>query len=188
MSIMELSTFESGILLWIQENLRGAWDKIVVFITFLGDAGWFWIALTVLLLIIRKTRIRALGPAFALAIDVIVCNVTLKNLFMRPRPYVSFDFLVPLGHLDNETSFPSGHTCSSFAAAAAIYFMYGKKAGIPAFILASLISLSRLYVGVHYPTDILAGVIVGVLCGLAGAAICKAITKKVEKKKATEQK
>ena len=107
---------------------------------------------------------------------------------MRPRPYVSFDFLIPLGHLDNETSFPSGHTCSSFAAAAAIYFMYGKKAGIPAFILASLISLSRLYVGVHYPTDILAGVIVGVLCGLAGAAICKAITKKVEKKKTAEQK
>ena len=173
-----LSQFESGILFWIQENLRGAFDGAALFISQLCDYGWFWIALTLLLLCIRKTRSRALGSAFSLAFAVISCNLCLKQLISRTRPYLLFDCLVPLGRPEQDTSFPSGHTCSSFAAAMAITCMFGKKAGIPAFVLATLIALSRLYLGMHFPTDVLAGAILGVGCGLAGSAITKAILRK----------
>ena len=173
-----LSQSEAGILLWIQTHLRGGMDGVMLFITALADYGAFWLALTALLLVIRKTRARALGPAFSLALGFAACNLLLKPLIQRPRPYLSFDFLVPLGRLEKDTSFPSGHACASFACAAAVAAMYGKKAGIPALILAALISLSRLYVGVHYPSDVLAGALLGTLCGLVGAWLARRVTAK----------
>ena len=81
-------------------------------------------------------------------------------------PYVTFEALEILIDQPGEFSFPSGHTSSSFAFAFAVYLLLPKKYGIPAMVLALLIGLSRLYVGVHYPTDILGGILVGCLCSL----------------------
>ena len=93
--------------------------------------------------------------------SLLVNNMILKNLVARTRPYEAVDGLQRLIEAQRDLSFPSGHTGSSFAAAVIIYLTCPKKIGIPAMILAVLIALSRLYVGVHYPTDVLAAVVTG---------------------------
>ena len=99
--------------------------------------------------------------------DVVLCNGILKNLVGRIRPFdvnTSIQLLVARPH---DYSFPSGHTAASFAAAVILFLQLPKKYGIPALILAVLISFSRLYLGVHYPTDVLAGAVSGTLIALA---------------------
>ena len=161
---------EATILLWIQENLRADWlTPVVKGITYLGEAGWFWIALTILLLCLPKTRKIGLCMAVALIFDLLSVNLFVKNLFMRTRPYEVIDGLTRLVGEQSDFSFPSGHTAASFAASVVLLLRAPKKLSVPMFILAILISLSRLYVGVHYPTDILGGLLAGVLAGFLGA-------------------
>ena len=108
----------------------------------------------------------------ALALGFIVTNLILKNCFERVRPYDQFQDLILLIRKQSDFSFPSGHSCSSFAVSMTWYHYLNKK-GIGRFsvILASLIAFSRLYVCVHFPTDVIVGVLVGIL---ASVAICKA--------------
>ena len=101
--------------------------------------------------------------AAALLGSLIINNHIIKNLVQRPRPFVTFTDIQILIPTPSEFSFPSGHTASSFAAAAVFYRFLPKQLGIPAVVLAGLIGFSRLYVGVHYPTDVLAGMLMGVL-------------------------
>lgn len=131
------------------------------FITHLGDSGFIWIVIGVLLLFFKKTR----KCGFLVLMSLLVCSVfalgIMKPFFGRVRPFAErgiTPFIPPPGG----ASFPSGHTSSSFAAAYAI-FSFSKKFGIFAFILAGLIAVSRLYFLVHYPTDVLGGIIVGLL-------------------------
>jgi len=141
-------------------------DALMVFVSWLGNNGLIWILVTVGLLIHPKTRKYGFVCAAALLLSLLFCNVILKNLVARPRPYDTLDWLNPLVKPLSDYSFPSGHTSASFASATAIFFSgLNKKWGIAAFILAALISFSRLYVGVHYPTDILGGIFTGVLSG-----------------------
>lgn len=158
---------EETILLWIQEHLRNPYlDPVVVFITHLGDSGWFWVVLTVILLIFQKTRKAGISSALALVFSLLINNVCLKKLVGRIRPYDQIESLTRLVEEQVDFSFPSGHSAASFAAAFAIYLNLPKRYGLPALALAGLIALSRLYVGVHYPTDVLFGAISGILCGL----------------------
>lgn len=163
------STFlqiDGGVLLFLQEHVRMPFlNTIMTGITTLGDHGMIWILFTILLLIPKKTRKAGLVSAMALIGSLLFNNLLIKNLVQRPRPYVTFADLQILIPKPSEFSFPSGHTSSSFAAAAAICACLPKKYGIPAMILAALIGFSRLYVGVHYPTDVLAGAILGILLG-----------------------
>ena len=129
-------------------------------ITHLGDAGIFWIVLAVILLLIPKTRKSGLIVAAALCIDVIVCNGILKNLFARTRPFDVNEAVQLLITAPKDFSFPSGHTAASFAAVAALYFAGKKKLWKVSLVLAVLIAFSRMYLYVHYPTDILGGVLV----------------------------
>lgn len=162
----ELLLLDGNILLWIQEYLRQEWmTPFWKFITFLGNGGWFWITLSVLLLIPKKTRKVGVTALIALAIGAIITNVFLKNIVARTRPYEVIDGLLLLVGKQSDFSFPSGHSCASFAAAMAYYKMSPKQYGIPALVLAGLISFSRLYVGVHYPTDVIAGIMIGILSG-----------------------
>ena len=101
-------------------------------------------------------------------------NVIMKNVFARSRPCWIDDSVKMLIKIPKDYSFPSGHTSVSFAGAFAI-FLYYKKAGIAAFVLASLIAFSRLYLFVHYPTDVAAGVLIGLLCAAASFFIVKKI-------------
>ncbi len=163
--IEALTLFEQSILLFIQNNLRVDFlDPIVVFITRLGDTGVAWIALGVVLLFFKKTRRGGLIMLFCLAGAWLVNDFVLKPLIARVRPYDAIDTLTILVKAETSFSFPSGHTNASFASAIALTMVYGRK-GAWAYLPATLIALSRLYVGVHYPTDVLGGMIVGTVVG-----------------------
>ena len=165
---------EGEILLWIQEHLRaGGLNGAMRAITRLGDAGAFWILLAAAMLIVKKTRRLGAACASALAMGALATNVLLKNLVHRIRPYVVLENLSILVSEPSDWSFPSGHATASFAAAWALFRMAPKKVGVPALLLAILIAFSRLYVGVHYPTDVLAGAVIGVLCGEISARLFK---------------
>lgn len=136
-------------------------DQIMIFVTKLGDEGIFWIALGLVLAIIPKTRKCGLCVLGAMALTFVLGNLILKNLVARPRPFTVDDSVALIIPQPGEFSFPSGHTMNGFAAATTI-FMYYRKAGIATLLLAATIAFSRMYLFVHYPTDILGGIIVGV--------------------------
>ena len=170
--------FDLPILDWIAEHLYcGFLDKVMPLITLLGDAGIFWIAITVVLLCFTKTRKMGLSMGVALLLGVVVCNLIMKPGFARIRPYdyqlehfgKTIQLLVSTPH---DYSFPSGHTIASFEAATAIC-IHNKKWGIAALVLACLIAFSRLYLYVHYPTDVLASVILGIGFAFLGSWIVK---------------
>ena len=140
----------------------------MVFITRLGDAGIIWIVLSIVLLLIPKTRKSGAVMVVALVVDVLLCNIVLKNLVARTRPYdvnTGVHLLVAKLH---DYSFPSGHTAASFASGTALYLAGEKKLWKFALVLACLIAISRLYLYVHYPTDVLGGILFGVISGYLG--------------------
>ena len=165
--------FDLPILDWIAANLWCPFlDTVMPAITLLGDAGIFWIALAVALLLFPKTRRVGLGMAFALLMGLLLCNLMLKPLCQRPRPYdyqyEVFGKLIPLIiERQHDFSFPSGHTIASFEAAGVIA-LNNKRWGIAALVLACLIAFSRLYLYVHYPTDVLASIVLGFALAFLG--------------------
>lgn len=153
---------ELQFLYWLQELHNPIPDRIMIFITSLGNGGIFWICLGVILAFIPKTRKCGISMLLAMALTFVLGNLILKNVVARPRPFtVATDVVLKIPR-PGEYSFPSGHTMNSFAAATTI-FLYYRKAGIGALILASLIAFSRMYLFVHYPTDILAGMLLGIV-------------------------
>ena len=190
--MQQVFTLDGNILLWIQNNLRNpVLTAILKPITHLGDKGIFWILLTLVLLAFRKTRRAGICSMAALICMVLLNDVLLKHLINRTRPYEVIDSLSILISRQDSTSFPSGHTSAAFASWTALRLtipqvLDKKKARlflILTLILAILISLSRMYVGVHYPTDILGGLVLGILYGLAGYALGKLVIRKIEVKK-----
>ncbi len=159
-----LIKLDQSILLTIQEYLR---TPILTFIfimfTTLGNSGVIWILISMGLLIFKKTRKVGIISLCALCGSGIINNGILKHLVGRVRPFDVIWGLNVLIPKPNDFSFPSGHTASSFAAASILFRKLPKKYGIPAIILASMISFSRLYVGVHYPSDVLFGMVIGIL-------------------------
>lgn len=152
---------EFQILYALQELHTPLLNRIMVFITRLGDGGIFWLVLAGVLLLFRKTRKCGLTILVSMAICYLLGNIFLKNVIARPRPS-SMDPTVPLLiPTPREYSFPSGHTHHGFTAATAI-FLHFKKPGIAALVLAALIAFSRMYLFVHFPTDILGGMILGI--------------------------
>ena len=163
----------------IQTIHTPAGDRIMCVITRLGDAGIIWIVLTVVLILIPKTRKSGILLAGALCVDVLLCNVLLKYLVGRIRPCdvnQAVELLIARPH---DFSFPSGHTAASFALVTALYLAGEKKLWIPALVLAVLIAFSRMYLYVHYPTDILGGI----LCGVASGFIAQWLVRKAMKKR-----
>ena len=159
---------EIQILNWLQSLHTPILDKIMQLITHLGDMGIIWIILTIVMLLIPKTRKSGVIMAAALIVDVILCNVILKNLIARVRPYDVNTAVQVLVAKPKDFSFPSGHTAASFASVTALYLAGEKKLWKPALALAILIAFSRMYLYVHYPTDILGGVIFGSLSAWIG--------------------
>lgn len=179
-----LLQFDGNILLFIQQYLRLDWlTPLWIGITSLADEGWFWIALSLIFLIPKKTRKAGIAALLALLLNLLFTNVMLKNMVARTRPYEMVEGLRILIDPLKSFSFPSGHTACSFAAAFA-YFrcMPRKKWGTVALVLAGLIGFSRLYVGVHYPTDVLGGVAVGMLAAWIASEIVETVNKRIQKK------
>ena len=175
--------FDSTILLWIQDTLRNpVLNPVFIFITHLGDSGIFWISLSLILCIFKKTRKAGIFALTALLFSVIVNNAIIKNLVGRIRPYEIIAGLECLVKHAKDPSFPSGHTGSSIAAATVFMKELPKKYSIPLLIVGILISLSRLYVGIHYPTDVIAGAMTGAALGILACILGDFIIKKWKEK------
>ena len=162
--LQSVQNLDGEILLQIQQHLRtDMLTPLMKFVTFLGNGGWFWILCAVVLLAVPKTRKTGYAAVLSLIFGVIVTNLLLKNIVARPRPFAEIEALIPLIAKPTDFSFPSGHTTASFAVALVMLRMLPKKIGIPAVVLAALVAFSRLYLGVHYPTDVLAGFVVALV-------------------------
>ena len=151
-------------------------DPLMCAITRLGDAGIFWILLCVVLLALPKTRKSGYILMAALMVDLVICNGILKPLVHRIRPFDVKTGIELLVKRPTDYSFPSGHTAASFASVMALYLAGEKKIWIPSLVLAILIAFSRLYLYVHYPTDVLGGVIIGVAAGALGYWLVKKVS------------
>ena len=162
---------EIQILDWLQKLHTPVLDQIMCFITRLGDAGILWILLAVVLLLIPKTRKSGLVLAGALVVDALLCNVIFKPLIARTRPFDVNTAVQLLVGRPTDYSFPSGHTAASFASVAALFMAGEKKLWKPALVLAVLIAFSRLYLYVHYPTDVLGGLTLGLVAGYLGSRL-----------------
>ena len=157
-----------GELLVAIQGLHMSWlDPIVSCYTKLGDAGLLWIALSLAMLFWKPTRKAGALALGAMILGLIVTNLTIKPLISRPRPWLDWP-IVPLVAENDPNSFPSGHTCAAFAAGLSwVWTLPWRWGRIAAAAAAVLMGLSRLYVGVHYPTDVLTGAVIGSLCAWA---------------------
>lgn len=167
--------FDEQALVWIAENIRCAvLDPFMKLYTQLGNTGMLFIVLGVLTLFFKQTRKAGLSALCAMLIGLIVVNFTIKPLVSRPRPWLVIENFVNLVPEHDPNSFPSGHTNAAFAFALAVCMSAPKRwMKVTAVCMAAVMGLSRLYVGVHFPSDVLAGAVIGSLCGLAGAWVIK---------------
>ena len=149
-------------------------DSVMPYISSMGDEGIIWIITAVILLCFKGTRREGIILSLSLVLCLVIGNLTLKPLINRMRPYEVDTSITLLIKPLEDGSFPSGHTLSSFASATALLLCFKKKA-IPALVLSVLIAFSRLYLRVHFPSDVLAGIILGVGIGFA---VYKFINKK----------
>ena len=180
-----ITQIDHSILVFIQENLRFDWlTEPTIFVSHLGDHGKIWIVLCLVLLLFKRTRKAGICGLLALLINLLITNVTLKPMIGRIRPYEQFNDLLLLLEKQKDFSFPSGHTSSSFAAAWAIFSVHrtdvNKRTilGIVSMILAIWIAWSRLYVAVHFPTDVLAGAVIGIFSAWAAGKLIQAVLHK----------
>lgn len=166
-----ITSIDHVILLWIENHLRFAWmTPFWKMITLLGNGGIFWILVCFAMLCMKKTRKAGIVMSAALIINALLVNVCIKNIVARVRPYDAFDDIIRLIEAQKDYSFPSGHTSASFACAFGMYLGLHKemkKYSIPFFVIATLVGFSRLYLAVHYPSDVLGGAIVGILSAFA---------------------
>ncbi|HHT24283.1 MAG TPA: phosphatase PAP2 family protein [Clostridiaceae bacterium] len=155
-------------------------DKFFIFYTTLGNKGYLWIALGIILIIFNKTRKTGLLLLISLLISHLLNNFVLKTLIDRPRPYeVLPNVRMVIGRVE-ETSFPSGHSATAFGSAFVIFLRERGWLRWTALAMAILMAFSRLYVGVHYPTDVLAGSIVGILIASGVVFLEKCISQKIK--------
>ncbi len=188
--------WEVDVLNWFQGFHNPILDKINFYVTNLGKAGIFWVLLTmVLLLVLGNKQYKASGKTglrsfifqhekqiawasfWSLVLSVFIVNIVLKNVTMRCRPAWILDPANAMLVSQSDYSFPSGHTSASFSSAVAIY-QYNKKWGTAALVLAACISISRLYLFIHWPTDVIVSVFIGIFDGIMGTLIAKTIAKK----------
>ena len=160
--------FEFRILDFIQSIRTPLGDVVMPLISALGNAGMIWILLACILMALPRTRKSGVILAVALCWDVVLCNGTLKNLVARVRPYEVNTAVQLLINKPLEHSFPSGHTAVSFASVTALCLAGRRKLAGVMSVLAFAIAFSRLYLYVHYPTDILGGILVGIFAGYMG--------------------
>lgn len=154
-------------LIWIQENLRTEiLDSVMPFLSMLNNGGMLSILTVGLLLLWRKYRYVGVTACSSLVMEGLLLNVFLKNFVHRIRPYSVDTNLVLLGDVPVDFSFPSGHTGAAFAVAVVMLLCMPRRYGVTAMTVAALISLSRLYNGAHYPTDVLGAVFIAAFTGV----------------------
>lgn len=212
--------FDGNLLIAIQNALNADWlTPVMKVITFFGEGGYFWIVCCLLMLIFRKTRRLGIICTISLAFTFICCNLVVKPIVDRTRPWITFTAVNALLPPPGDASFPSGHSANAMGPAWAMFIStlpvkhivrneesgevrmirsysetvplgwrgqsidprFAHKLGIAAVVLALFIGLSRLYLGMHYPSDVICGLLLGMIC----ATIVHAVIKKVESKHGT---
>lgn len=198
---MDFSIFDSfdmSVFTFFGEQIQSAFMNVVAeFITFFGGSS-FVIPMAVagaIMIPFKKTRRFGMAVLFAVLIGTLLTNLVMKPLFDRPRPYIYYaDNPVFMawhefagGHLESEKSFPSGHTTAAFELGVAIFLvMKNKKIAWIFPVFSALVGLSRIYLMVHYVTDVIGGVFVGTFAGIMGYLIMKAILEKTKNTKFAE--
>ena len=162
-----ITNWDFSVLYFLQENIRTDFlDGVAAILSVAFNAGIVWFVICALMAIPKKSRSAALMVLCAVVLAFVIGELTMKNIICRVRPCnVDTDILLAVSR-PSSYSFPSGHSGSSFAAATAI-FLWNKKWGIPALVLAMIVALSRVYLFVHYPTDVMVGAVFGALCAVA---------------------
>lgn len=197
---MDFSIFDSfdmSVFTFFGEQIQSAAMNIVAnFITFFGGSE-FVMPMAVLGLVLcffKKTRKFGMAVLFAVLVGTLITNLVMKPLFARPRPYVYYAdnplfmswYEFAGAHVESDKSFPSGHTTAAFELGIAMFLVLNKKYSWIFPICSVLVGLSRIYLMVHYVTDVLGGVLVGTFAGIMGYLIMKAIMKKLENSKFAE--
>ena len=155
---------------WLQ-TFRAPWlDSLMIIVTSMGNGGIFWISCAIILLLFPKTRKMGAAIAISLALESICCNLILKPLVARPRPFDINKAVSLLIARPKDYSFPSGHAGAAYAATSALFFEKSRL-WVPSGVLAVLIAFSRMYLYVHYPTDVLAGALIGIMFGWLGTFV-----------------
>ncbi|MDD6023573.1 MAG: phosphatase PAP2 family protein [Oscillospiraceae bacterium] len=168
-----ITELDFRILDWIREHLQcGFLDGAMQAVSFLGEAGWVFVLIAVAMLLRKETRPVGLAIAVSLALSLLVCNGVLKNLVARPRPFHLRPETLLIVSPPGEFSFPSGHTSAAFAFAGAMLGMKNRYRWA-AMAFGILMGFSRLYLYVHFPTDVIGGVVSGLFCGYLGAFLAK---------------
>ena len=175
-----MDVIEFQILYTLQELRTPLVDGLMVFITSLGDHGWFWILMGVLLFSFPRTRILGGCMLISIAAGFLLGNVMLKNIAARQRPCWLDPSVELLVAVPKDFSFPSGHSLVSFEGAVCI-FLFNRNWGIPALMLAVLTAFSRLYLFVHFPTDVLAGIVMGTVIAWSVVMTAKRRMKKTDR-------
>ena len=160
-----ITQFDFSILNFIQENFRCTFlDVVMPFITSLGDVGFIWILISVILLFFKKTRKLGIQLLISILFAYVIYQLILKPVIARPRPFTQNPVVELLIKAPKDFSFPSGHTACGFSFVI-ILFLAKNKWWIPSLILACLIGFSRMYLYVHFPTDVLCGALCGIIFG-----------------------
>ena len=171
MNVEQLQALDFSILYWIQDHLRcPLLDAVMPRLTLLGEMGMIWILLALVMIFWKRHRRGGIALAVGLLCSLLVGNLLLKPLAARPRPCWLDPSIQLLVELPRDFSFPSGHTLSGIIAAT-VLLRYDKRFGIPALILALLIAFSRLYLFLHFPSDVAAAILLGIPIGLAAGLL-----------------
>lgn len=176
------------ILNFIRNNIANpVFDAIMPLITYMGSGGAIWIVTALIMLASRKYRKTGFKIAAALILSLLICNMLIKPTVARVRPYEVNTAIELIISKPTEYSFPSGHTSSSFAAATVLMLCEDRKIWVPAMVTAALIAFSRLYLYVHYPTDVICGMALGAIFAFAAVKLVDMIYLRIKKTKCANQ-
>lgn len=194
-------SFDFSILSFYNNLHEGALGKVLdiffLVYTHLGDDGILFILLGLIFMLFKKTRKVGMGMLGGIIIGALITNVTIKPLIERPRPFELYEYLnnpnallfrdwwISMGEVSASSmrSFPSGHTTSAVAALVPVFLMTNKKKSWIVLVLAVLMGASRNYVMVHYPSDVLGGIIIGLIAGVISSVIIKVLFDKITDRK-----
>lgn len=175
--MMIIQTIDINILNYIQSNIRNPiLDRIMPIVTSLGNMSFIWIISGVLLICIKKYRKYGYMLFLSLILCALIGNITLKPMVARIRPFNAYPLIDGLLiKAPTDFSFPSGHTMCSFAPSVVLFY-FNRRIGVGAFVLSFLIAFSRLYLYVHYPSDVFVGMVIGIANGIIAINIIKLFT------------